>query len=300
MSNAQIIDMSKLPPPQVVEVLDYAILFARMKANFLTLLPSAADTLELESEPLTKLLQCIAFDNLELRQRANESCLAVMLAYARGSDLDHRGALYGVLRLVHEPGDPTATPPIERVLENDDDFRERIQMAPQGFSVAGPIGAYVFHARSADGRVLDASATSPTSGTALVTVLSRIGNGVADAELHEIVEARLNNEIIRPLTDEVMVQSATIINYKITGKVYMLPGPDSSSVLSAIDERIKTYASEQHRLGRAPTLSGIYAALHIDGVQRVELTSPAADVAVSPTQAAWCSAIDISFGGLVE
>ena len=46
-------------------------------------------------------------------------------------------------------------------------------------SVAGPTGAYEFHALSADGDVKDAAATSPAPGEVVVTVLSRTGDGAA-------------------------------------------------------------------------------------------------------------------------
>jgi phage-related baseplate assembly protein len=45
-------------------------------------------------------------------------------------------------------------------MEADEDLRQRIVLAPESFSVAGPELAYVFHARSAHPDVLDASATS--------------------------------------------------------------------------------------------------------------------------------------------
>ncbi|NUV25651.1 hypothetical protein MS6204_04603 [Escherichia coli] len=45
-------------------------------------------TLELESEPATKLLQENAYRELLLRQRINEAAQAVMVAYAMGGDLD--------------------------------------------------------------------------------------------------------------------------------------------------------------------------------------------------------------------
>ncbi len=44
-------------------------------------------TLELESEPATKLLQENAYRELLLRQRINEAAQAVMVAYAMGGDL---------------------------------------------------------------------------------------------------------------------------------------------------------------------------------------------------------------------
>lgn len=305
MSNAQIIDMSKLPAPQVVVVPDLEALIAELKADLIAAMPDASradvtEALGLESEPLTKWVERLAYQLVVERSARNDSVHAVMLAYAKKSDLDQLAAFFGVQRLVVKPAVPDAIPPIEAVMESDEEFRARIQMAPRGYSVAGPAGAYVYHARSADGNVLDAAATSPTPGTVVVSVLSRDGNGVPGQALLDKVAAAVNAEDVRPLTDEVIVQPAGIVNYQIVGKVYTLPGPDSSSVLATSLQRVRDYADSMHRIGRRPTLSGIYAALHIEGVARVELTSPAADVAVGSTQASWCTAIDVTYGGTID
>lgn len=304
MSNAQIIDMSKLPAPDVVVVPEFEAILSALKADLLAALPAdlrpdISDTLALESEPLTKWLERLAYQLVVERSDRNDSAHAIMLAYARGGDLDQLGAFFGVVRLVITPANPAAVPPVAAVLEDDDTFRARIQLAPRGYSVAGPVGAYVFHAKTADGQVLDAAATSPTPGRVIVSVLSRAGSGTPSQTLLNTVAAAVNADDIRPLTDEVIVQAAGIVNYQITGRVFTLPGPDSSSVLATALQRVAAYAESMHRIGRRPTLSGIYAALHIEGVDRVELTSPAADVAVGETQASWCTAINVTHGGIV-
>lgn len=305
MSNAQIIDMSKLPAPAVVVVPEFEAILAELKADLLAAMPAdlrtaTAATLALESEPLTKWLQRLAYQLMVERSARNDSAHAVMLAYAGGSDLDQLGAFFGVQRLTVTPADPAAVPPVAAVLEDDDTFRARIQLAPRGYSVAGPVGAYVFHAKTADGQVLDAAATSPSPGTVVVSVLARAGSGVPDAALLAKVNAAVNAEDIRPLTDEVMVQAAGIVPYQIVARLFTLPGPDSSSVIATALARITAYAENMHRIGRRPTLSGIYAALHIEGVDRVELTSPVADVTVGDTQASWCTVIDVTHGGTVD
>lgn len=304
MSNAQIIDMSKLPAPAVVVVPEFETILSALKADFVAAMPAelraaVSDTLALESEPLTKWLERLAYQLVVERSDRNDSAHAVMLAYSRGSDLDQLGAIFGVVRLVIVPAQPAAIPPMAAVYEDDDTFRARIQLAPRGYSVAGPVGAYVFHAKTADGQVLDAAATSPTPGRVVVSVLSRLGSGVPSQALLNAVLAAVNADDIRPLTDEVIVQAATIVNYQIAAKIYTLPGPDSSSVLATAQQRVAAYAESMHRIGRRPTLSGIYAALHIEGVDRVELTSPTADVVVGETQASWCTAINVTHGGIV-
>lgn len=305
MSNAQIIDMSQLPAPAVVVVPQFEVILSTLKLDLVAAMPAdlrseTAATLALESEPLTKWLQRMAYQLVVERSDRNDSAHAVMLAYAQQSDLDQLAAFYGVQRLTIVEADPEATPPIQAVMEGDDDFRERIQMAPRGYSVAGPVGAYVFHAKSADGQVLDAAVSSPSPGWVVVSVLSRAGNGVADQPLLDKVNAAITAEDVRPLTDYVQVKSAQIVPYTIKGKVFTLPGPDSSSVIQEGLRRLDTYAASMHRIGRSPTLSGIYAALHIEGVAKVQLIAPAADVAVSDGQASWCKAIDVTYGGTVD
>ncbi len=90
------IDLSQLPAPALVEVLDYESLLAERKATLISLYPeeqreAIARTLSLESEPLVKLLQENAYREVILRQRVNDAARAVMVAFATGSDLDQLG-----------------------------------------------------------------------------------------------------------------------------------------------------------------------------------------------------------------
>jgi phage-related baseplate assembly protein len=300
MSTAQIIDMSKLPPPQVVEVLDFEAQLAELKADLIEALPGAAATLELESEPLTKWLSRLAYQIVIHKAQANESALATMLPYAKGADLDNIGAWFDTPRLVITPADPDASPPVEAVMEEDESFRERIHLAPHGFSVAGPEKAYVYHARGASGQVLDAWPYSPTPGQVVVSVLARAGNGAAPAELLAAVTAALSATETRPLTDEVIVQSATIREYAIDAVVSTLPGPDPATVIDQAKKAAQAYAASMHRIKRTPTLSGILAALQVAGVHRVTLASPLADVVCDGTQASYCTSVTVTPGGTSE
>ena len=108
-----VIDLSQLPAPQIVDVPDFETLLAERKAEFVALHPKDEQealmrTRELESEPVTKLLQENAYRELLLRQRINEAAQAVMVAYAMGGDLDHLAANYNVKRLTVTPADDDA------------------------------------------------------------------------------------------------------------------------------------------------------------------------------------------------
>jgi len=298
-------DLSQLPAPQVVEQLNFETLFTLRKQHFIGLYPpeqqtEVARTLNFESEPVVKLLQENAYLEMALRQRINEAAVANMLAHASGSDLDNLAANFKVYRLTISPGDNTVVPPIEPLYESDTELRMRSQQAFEGLSVAGPSAAYEYHARSADGRIADVSAISPHPCYVTISVLSREGNGQASAELLAIVDAALNDIEVRPVADRLTIQSAEIVPYQINALLYCYPGPEQEPIRQAAEQQLKSYVSEQHRIGRDIRRSAIYAALHVAGVQRVELNAPAADVIISKTQASYCFAWQIAIGGSDE
>ncbi|HHK9391540.1 TPA: phage tail tape measure protein [Escherichia coli] len=201
-----IIDLNQLPAPDVVEELDFETILAERKATLISLYPedqqeAVARTLTLESEPLVKLLEENAYRELIWRQRVNEAARAVMLACAAGNDLDVIGANYNTTRLIITPADDSTIPPTPAVMESDTDYRLRIQQAFEGLSVAGSVGAYQYHGRSADGRVADISVTSPSPACVTISVLSRENNGVASEDLLAVVRNALNGEDVRPVHD---------------------------------------------------------------------------------------------------
>lgn len=293
------IDLSQLPAPDVVEQIDYELILAERKAYAISLWPAAqqaeiAAALELESEPLTKLLQENAYRETLLRQRVNEAALAVMLPFAKGGDLEQIAARFNVERLTIVPANPNAVPPVAAVMESDDALRERTQMAMEGLSTAGPRNAYIFHARSADGRVADATADSPTPAEAVVTVQSALGNGTASQELLDIVAAYLSDEDRRPVADRLTVQSAAVLNYTVTAVLHLTTvGPEAEPIRAAAEARLVALISKRRRLGMEVNRSALDAALHIEGVKRVELTGWV-DVVATLQQAPYCTAYSVT------
>ncbi|RTY69857.1 baseplate assembly protein [Pseudomonas veronii] len=288
------IDLSRLPAPVVVEQIDYEAILAERKAYAVSLWPTdqqaeVASTLALESEPLTKLIQENAYRETLLRQRINEAALAVLLPFAQGADLEQIGARFNVERLTITPAAPSAVPPVAAVLEDYESLRERIQMAMEGLSTAGPRNAYIFHARSADGRVADASAISPAPAEVVVTVQSALGDGTAAADLLAVVAAYLSDEDRRPVADRLTVQSAQVLPYTVDAVLYLnSSGPESEPVRAAAETRLAALVNARRRLGQEVNRSALDAALHIEGVKRVELPGWS-DVVANLTQAPYCT-----------
>lgn len=293
------IDLSRLPQPEVIEALDYETLLAQRKARLLELTPAeerdaVAAVLEMDSEPLVKLLQESAYRELLLRQLLNERAQALLVAYAKGSTLDHIGvSYYATERLMIDSGDPDAVPPIDPVYESDANYRQRMLMAPDSWSTAGPRDGYIYHAMSASGDVLDATAITTEPSRVMVTVLSAQGDGTADAGLLTAVEAAVTDDAVRPLTDLVSVQSATIVTYEIVASLEVGQGPDPAVVRNEAEAKITEFVAAHRRLGVGLVRDAALAELYVEGVQRVHLELEQ-DVACDETESAYCTNIEVT------
>lgn len=292
------VDLSQLPQPQIIEVLDFEAILNEVKVVMLAAFTQAQQTsvaaaLELESEPLNVIAQVVAYREIMLRQRINDAAAACMLSHATASDLDNLAGNLNTERLIITP----ATPDTDAVMESDTALRLRAQASFEGLSVAGPTGAYEYFAKSASGKVADAKAISPSPAVVVVSVLSTEGDGTASAELLATVDKVLSAEDRRPVADRLTVQTAEIVSYRIRAQLYLYPGPESEPVQTAAQAALEDWLSQPDRIGRDVACSAIMAALHVQGVQRVVLLEPASDIVIDDTQAARCTDFTIEIGG---
>lgn len=279
------VDLGSLPTPQILESLDFESILAEMKEAVTAAMPALGPVLALESEPASKVLQVCAVYVLLTRARVNDGAKALLLSYAQGTDLEQIGANFGVARRLIEPATDTAA----AVYETDEDLRYRIQLSFEGFSVAGPTGAYEFHALSAHEDVADvfvagASTSGMTvqSGTVDVYVLGRAEDGVPLPAALTAVTAALDAATIRPLCDTVVVRAAVAHPFVVTATLHLAAGHEAAAVLAAATAELDVYLAETRRIGATVARSGILAALHQTGVISVTLASPADDVVPAP------------------
>lgn len=292
------VDLSQLPAPEVVETLSFETILAGMLADLQA--RDSAYTALVESDPAYKVLEVAAYRETLLRQRVNDAAKSVMLAYAARADLDQIGANYDCARLTITPADSTAVPPVAAVMESDGAYRARIQLSPEGYSCAGPSGAYSYFAKSASGDVLDVGVDQPVAGTVRISVLSRTGGGAAPRATLDAVTAALNDETVRPLCDTVVVQPAAILAYSVRAALTVLPAADQAGILTAAQTACQAYADATHGMGRSVTMAGLLGALMVAGVVNVALLAPGltADLVSADTQAPYCTGISLSIGGI--
>ncbi|MFK7703056.1 baseplate assembly protein [Pseudomonas caspiana] len=290
-----IVDLSSLPAPDVLETLDFEDIYTEELANF-RLLMGEGWSAELESDPVVKLLELAAYNKVGNRARVNDAAKALMLAYAKRADLEQLGARVNLKRLVVVAEDLTTSPPTAQVMEEDDPFRERIQMSWEGLSTAGPRNSYILHARNASGLVADATAESPSPAVVVVTVLGLEGDGSADEALLDTVRAALSDEDVRPLGDRLTVKGAEIIRYTITAILHPVgTGSESEAALADAQERLAKWMNPRRRLGVEVARSAIDAQLHVAGIRRVELVGWN-DIRPTKEQAAYCTSVSVKLG----
>ena len=99
---------------------------------------------------------------------------------------------------------------------------------------------------------------------------------------------------VRQLTDELTVQAASITTYRVKADLYTQTGLGVEQVMNAARNAVQQFVESRHRLGAIVPVSGIYGALQQAGVSRVVLHEPAADITMTDTEAAYCSAIELT------
>lgn len=287
------IDLAGLTAPGVVETLDYEAILSELKADCVQRMADAGvdyDVQSLESDPVVKILEVAAYRELLLRARVNNAARAVMLAFSQKEDLEHLGVYYGVERQVVQE----ATPTTPEVLEADERFRQRIQIAPEALSTAGPEGAYVFHAMTVDPTIRSVRVYQAAPGNVHVMPLVSTGNGIPSDVILDRIRQRLNEEDIRPLTDNVTVRAASVLGFTISANLEVPDGPDPIVVRNAALVSIRRYLDSRFSVGTPVYRSGLIAAAKVDGVENVHLISPSADVLPLIDQVAIPSNISVS------
>ncbi len=271
------INLSLLPPLTVVEQVDYE-----------AIVEAIAERASLEnaspSDPAYRVALAGAYRELLLRQDANEQARGLMLAYAMGAELDHIGATY------YRNAD--GSPVVRLEGESDDDYRERLQLSPEGLSVAGPEGAYEYNARSADPDVKDAKAVCPAPCEGIIYVLSRSGDGVPSEALRATVYAYLWGK--RPMADLITVAAGEVLPYVVDATLIMKEGPDPEVARQVAEDAARVYVESRHRFGLSVVRSALDHALTVEGVEEVVLNGWG-DVRPEVHQAPYCTALTVAY-----
>jgi phage-related baseplate assembly protein len=279
MISPTIIDLASLPAPSVIETLSFDAIVKAARDDLVVRFPLIVGVVDLESEPSRKLIEVFAYREMLIRARVNDAARAVMLAFSQGSDLDQLAALWGVVRMVGE---------------DDARFLKRIQLAPDAFSVAGPDGAYQFHAMTADVTIRDVSTDQPRPGEVVVTVMMSGAEPRPTPDMLSAVYRAVTDNDVRPLTDAVSVVPVTLhrLNLGVILTLYM--GPDASVVTGAATTAFNAFFEANRYLGIDLLRQGVVSIARVPGVYSAALTGMDQDIFCGPREAFQVDTLTVS------
>lgn len=186
--------------------------------------------------------------------------------------------------------------------ESDDAYAERILLAPESFSTAGPELAYIYWAKNASVEIEDVTADSPTEGHVDIRVLMKNGRLPTEVEIKEI-ENVVKNPKVRPLTDYVSISAPEQIEYDAVATYWI--SRSNSTVASIIQAQIEAEFQQyliwqRSKMGRDVDMSELIARLKQKGASRVAVDSLMFKE-ISKNQVAKESTLfSITFGGILD
>lgn len=187
--------------------------------------------------------------------------------------------------------------------ESDDNFRARIQLAPERLSVCGPEGAYKYWARSVSSQIVDVAVWSPADGQIRVAPWCA-GGQAPSADMLNAVHSAVTAEKRRPLTDKVQIVAPEQVKFTVSGTFYVRTSYATkaaqiqANVATALDSFV---AWQKAKLGRDVSPDELISRVRGvgPGIQRVVLDAPNYQ-ALDPWQVAICTSAELSYGGLAD
>ena len=286
-------DLQALPAPTLLQPVDSAAAKRTRIARVVALLRAAGIDYDvggtddgstiIEADTVPVVEEAGAFRDVLQAQTINEVALQLLVAFAKGANLDQLGARVSTPRkpLVASPR-PFSTNPED--WEADDDYRPRVANALERPSTAGSKAGYREHARRIAG-VKDVAVVRPGPPRVLIYVLGT--NGAPPVEVLAAVRDLLSAEDVRPQNDDPEIYAAGVITVDVVGTYTLYPGATAATCKALGDERIAAYIDGHFALGHDITLDGVKAAALVPGVKgfAVTLNGQAADLVLDGTQA---------------
>lgn len=234
------------------------------------------DAIDLESSPLKILQEQDAYRQLLDYHLLNTTLRGLLPAFSTGVNLEHIAARTGIVRLQIGTKPDTGEP----VWEDDDTFRMRY-FASFGAPAAGSEDAYVFAAMTAYPGAWHVNCAGRDEhgipGQVDIVVTAPGGQPVEEADLIRIARA-CNTKSVRPLTDQVNVLAAEVLEYEVELLVDIMRGPDPAEVRAAVIARLGQIVAERYRGAGEVPLSALAAAGYDNGAVSVQVVKPAADI----------------------
>ncbi|MCL2829424.1 MAG: baseplate J/gp47 family protein [Betaproteobacteria bacterium] len=273
-----LIDLQQLPPPDVVESLDFEAVYQQHLALFRQWVPDFDAVLE--SEPVVKILEVSAYREIQLRARINDAARANLLAFAGGADLEQLAAFYGISKMPDE---------------SDERLRLRTQLRIAALAGNGTRELYRLAALSVSQDIVDAAVLCPRPGAIVVAVW--IAPGADAGLLLYTVRAALMSDETLMLGVDVSVCLARERRIDVAARLWREPNAPTDLVFSLALE-FPAWLESYAQLGRDVPRSWLLSRLHVPGIARVELEAPATNIELADDEFAAPGEITLSDAGV--
>lgn len=271
------INVENLPTPDALTIPTYDELLAENIALFKSL---HTDWEPHPSDENSMLLEAQAYRELMLYQQFNNKIKSLLLLYAKGSDLDGKAGDFNQERLDGE---------------TDEAFLERVLMSWDGYSTAGALGSYEYHARSVSSRIQSVQAYSPEKGKIHVAIatFTKDEDGLL-LSLDDVlpqVELKLSDKKMRPVAERCSSFIAKDNHETICADITI----ENETEIKAIAETIQTNFALNLTVGTSLPYSKLIKYLEVDGVHKVVPTSHDGDITCPDGEIIRIDLVDITF-----
>lgn len=186
-------------------------------------------------------------------------------------------------------------------IESDQAYAERIHIAPNSFSTAGPEKAYIYHALSVNPAIIDVSIHSPSPGVVNIYPLLKGGELPTEDVLNQ-VEEYCSGKTRRPATDFVEALAPAVKEYSIVIDYWITKedATKSEAIKAAVTAAVEEYRKwQQTKIGRDITPDILIGKVMAAGAARIDFStlSPSAWVELTPYEVAQCTSVTITYKG---
>jgi phage-related baseplate assembly protein len=296
--------LSLLPAPAVIAPVSYEAIRTARLADLVSRLRAAGiayDVQGLETDPGVILQEEAAYRETLNLAAINDAARAVMILYSQGSDQDVLYALLGIRRLTITPADPTTSPPTLKVMEDNESFRARAQIALEGTAPGLTGGGYAHIALRASSEVRRVALIRSPGGVVSVVLQGRINaDGSVSSAAVQAVAAALNDDWTddastgSQLTDVPMVSSAVPKPYDIVVRAILPLGPSIAVVRATSIAALAAAAASLQLIGNTVPTDALIAAGRLEPMTKFYLDSPAADVVCAANETPYARSISVT------
>ena len=186
--------------------------------------------------------------------------------------------------------------------ESDEVYADRLQLASNKLSAAGPLAAYIYHARSVNPAIIDVALVSPSACVVDIYPLLTGGELPTEAILDQIDEYFAADNILT-FTDWVTAKTPAVHEYSINVDYYITSDDltKSESIRSAVTAAVEDYRMwQQTKIGRAITPEQLIRRVMDAGASHVDLItlSPGSLVELNESTVARCTGVTVTYKGV--